>query len=685
MMSMSQQLLRSLGATLFFDNARDPRSRILKSAAPLESCSCDGRSAEFSRLLVGAQSSRQGNFLPAGSNETSAKHKAFFWERGEFDALPYIQTLGKFPKEELEDKVVMVRFDSAILLQEDQDHTVQSNLNAHLTIKYLLEARVRIVLVSDWNGEINSKFPDLQSVAEHLSLVLGVNVVPSHCLSHKSPLTEALEKMRVLLLENLSEFKEEVCNSLEFAQTLSSGVDIFVNDSFSQSHKVLASTVGVTRFCCSSVAGFYFEESLRKLKNAVESDKRPHIAIIGGTNFSNKAAALCSLASVCDGMVFVGMMSFQIMHALGLLVPLNNLELGATKEASELVQVAQNKNIPILYPKDFWCLNENVPNQLELFPAHALSKGWMPVDIGPRTLDEIKTLLKKSKKATWIGPVKFKSCHLPAIGARKLACIFNELSQSDCDVTIVGSVARKTMTDESISVAAFSVIENASVWWEFLKGRKLPGVMALDRAYPSDIDWKSVYSEPAQPLVVDIGSGNGLFLLGMAKRWKHLNFLGLEINEKLVRRCLTAVHQSNLKNGYFIATNATSTFRSIVSGYPGELILVSIQCPNPDFNKPEHRWRMLQKSLVEAVADLLIPNGKVFLQSDIKAVAVRMKEQFLRYGKGKLSILQAQDTSINSGWLEENPFGIKSDWEQHVLDRGAPMYRLMLLKSNNVQ
>lgn len=136
---------------------------------------------------------------------------------------------------------------------------------------------------------------------------------------------------------------------------------------------------------------------------------------------------------------------------------------------------------------------------------------------------------------------------------------------------------------------------------------------------------------------------------------------------------------------YFIATNATSTFHSIVSNYPGEVILVSIQCPNPDFNKPEHRWRMLQKSLVEAVADLLIPSGKVFLQSDIKAVAVRMKEQFLRYGKGKLSILQAQDTSTNGGWLEENPFGIRSDWEQHVLDRGAPMYRLMLLKSNNVQ
>lgn len=154
---------------------------------------------------------------------------------------------------------------------------------------------------------------------------------------------------------------------------------------------------------------------------------------------------------------------------------------------------------------------------------------------------------------------------------------------------------------------------------------------------------------------------------------------------QLVRRCLDSVQQSTIKNGYFIATNATSTFRSVVSSYPGKLVLVSIQCPNPDFNKPEYRWRMLQRALVEAVADLLTSDGKVFLQSDIEAVAVRMREQFLKYGKGKLSVVHDQDAEINRGWLEENPFGVRSDWEQHVIDRGAPMYRLMLSKSTGVE
>ncbi|KAK9124183.1 hypothetical protein Sjap_013785 [Stephania japonica] len=197
-------------------------------------------------------------------------------------------------------------------------------------------------------------------------------------------------------------------------------------------------------------------------------------------------------------------------------------------------------------------------------------------------------------------------------------------------------------------------------------------------AYPSEIDWHAIFGNPSQPLLVDIGSGNGLFIFKMAARHNDKNFLGLEINKKLVQHCLNSHY--GLKNRHFIATNATSTFRSIVSSYPGELVLVSIQCPNPDFNKPEHRWRMLQRSLIEAITDLLKTGGKVFLQSDVEAVAVRTREQILMYGNGNLAILEDDFKVDRGGWLEENPFGIRSDWEQHVIDRGGPMYRLMILK-----
>lgn len=88
-------------------------------------------------------------------------------------------------------------------------------------------------------------------------------------------------------------------------------------------------------------------------------------------------------------------------------------------------------------------------------------------------------------------------------------------------------------------------------------------------------------------------------------------------------------------------------------------------------------WVLLILRLIQ-----IIDVDQVFLQSDVEDVAIRMKEQFLRYGKGKLSLVHDQGSGRGS-WLVENPFGVRSDWERHVLERGAPMYRLMFSKSTD--
>ncbi|XP_019052976.1 PREDICTED: phosphoglycerate kinase-like isoform X4 [Nelumbo nucifera] len=514
---------------------------------------------------------------------------------GQLDTIPHVLTLREYPKEKLSGKVVLVRFDSTLLLGEPLDLKISSVNEALFTIKYLYDAGAKVLLVSNWNSPNNPMFLSAKSVADYLSSLLQLKVVPTNCISGYMQ-SRVQDEADILLFENLSKFREELANCFVFAEKLSSGVDIFVNDAFSQSHKILASNVGVTRFCAASVAGFQFEKDLFRLIEATMSKETPNVAIIGGGNILDKAPALHFLASICDGLVFVGLMAFQIMHALGQPVPLNLVERSTTKDSLKIIQLAQTRNIPVLVPKDFWCSSGSFPKHLDLFPAHGIPEGWSPVGLGPVSLDEIACLLSKCK------------------------------------------------------------------------------------AYPFDIDWDTILYDPTQPLIVDIGSGNGLFILGMARKQKQFNYLGLEINDKLVRRCLNSVRTYGLKNVYFIATNATSTFRSIVSSYPGKLILASVQCPNPDFNKPEHRWRMLQRSLIEAIADLLVSNGKVFLQSDIEAVALRMKEQFLIYGKGKLAIVEDDMKVGQGGWLEENPFGVWSDWERHVIDRGDPMYRLMISK-----
>lgn len=118
-------------------------------------------------------------------------------------------------------------------------------------------------------------------VSDFLSSVLQLKVVPArHNSCYGLSNMDDVEEAGALLLENLSDFKEELANSTKFAKKLSTGVDIFVNDSFSKSHKILASTVAVARFCYASLAGFHFEESLYQLKKAVKTNSEPFIAIV---------------------------------------------------------------------------------------------------------------------------------------------------------------------------------------------------------------------------------------------------------------------------------------------------------------------------------------------------------------------------------------------------------------------
>lgn len=84
----------------------------------------------------------------------------------------------------------------------------------------------------------------------------------------------------ILLVQNLKNHKEEFSNCSKLARRLSLGVDIFVNDNLSQSHRMLASTVGVTHFTYASVAGFRFEEELSILIKAMKPPQRPYIAVV---------------------------------------------------------------------------------------------------------------------------------------------------------------------------------------------------------------------------------------------------------------------------------------------------------------------------------------------------------------------------------------------------------------------
>ncbi|KAF7825931.1 tRNA (guanine-N(7)-)-methyltransferase [Senna tora] len=195
-------------------------------------------------------------------------------------------------------------------------------------------------------------------------------------------------------------------------------------------------------------------------------------------------------------------------------------------------------------------------------------------------------------------------------------------------------------------------------------------------------DWNQVFGDPTLPLTVDIGCGSGRLLLWLAKQNPDVrNYLGLEIRQKLVKRAEVWAKDLSLNNIHFLFANATISFKQLVTSYPGPLMFVSILCPDPHFKKRHHKRRVLQKPLVDAIIDTLMPDGQVLIQSDVLEVALDMRNQFDEVEA--LKHMDAVNPTLlcdSEGWLLSNPMGIRTEREIHAELEGSRIYRRMYLK-----
>ncbi|MBD2091930.1 tRNA (guanosine(46)-N7)-methyltransferase TrmB [Microcoleus sp. FACHB-1515] len=179
-------------------------------------------------------------------------------------------------------------------------------------------------------------------------------------------------------------------------------------------------------------------------------------------------------------------------------------------------------------------------------------------------------------------------------------------------------------------------------------------------------DWSEIFTHPAQPLHLDIGCARGQFLLQMAANQSDRNFLGLEIREPLVIQANRDRTEQNLTNLHFLFCNVSNAIAPLLESYPGQLVQVSIQFPDPWFKKRHQKRRVVQPQLVDQLAEFLISGGWVFLQSDIEAVAIEMRDRFAEHS-----------AFVDSGWLDVNPLPVPTEREQMVLEQGDRVYRVL--------
>ncbi|HBB32965.1 MAG TPA: tRNA (guanosine(46)-N7)-methyltransferase TrmB [Cyanobacteria bacterium UBA9273] len=186
-------------------------------------------------------------------------------------------------------------------------------------------------------------------------------------------------------------------------------------------------------------------------------------------------------------------------------------------------------------------------------------------------------------------------------------------------------------------------------------------------------DWAKVYTQPTQPLHLDIGCARGEFLLRMATLEPNGNFLGLEIREPLVTQANALAAELGLSNLYYLFGNVNNSLTPLLASFPSlTLQRVTIQFPDPWFKKRHRKRRLVQPELVNDLAIYLATGGDIFLQSDVESVAREMRDRFDNH-----PAFQRQGTD----WLTTNPLPIPTERETYTLSRGEPVYRALFIRS----
>jgi phosphoglycerate kinase len=378
---------------------------------------------------------------------------------------------------------VLVRVDFNVPLDGDRildDLRIRAVLP---TIEYLRDRGARVILCSHLGrpkGEPDDKYR-LAPVARRLSELLGAPVATARdCVGPEADAAVArLGDGDVLLLENLRFHAEEEANDPEFARKLASLADVYVNDAFGAAHRAHASTEGVAHVL-PAVAGLLLEKEIDYLSRVVDAPERPLGAIIGGAKVSDKMAILSHLLSKVDVLVIGGGMANTFLKAQGNGVGDSLVEDDQLDTARGVLVDAERRGVRLLLPVDVVIADAFAADaQSRVVPAGDVPDGWRILDVGERSVDSYSAALRTCKTVVWNGPLGVAEWPAFAKGSQALARALAELDA----VTIVGGGETAALVQQSGLAGRFDhVSTGGGAFLEFLEGRELPGVAALQDA-----------------------------------------------------------------------------------------------------------------------------------------------------------------------------------------------------------
>jgi 3-phosphoglycerate kinase len=384
-------------------------------------------------------------------------------------------------------KRVLVRVDFNVPLS-DGVITDDTRIEAALpTLKHLLEQGGRVILMSHLGRPKGERKPEfsLSTVGKALSEKLGQPVAfANDCIGPEAEAAAAaLQDGEILLLENVRYYNEETKNDPEFAKKLASLGEVYVNDAFGTAHRAHASTEGVTQYLSPCVCGFVIEKELKFLGEKTASPERPFVVILGGAKVSDKITVIDALLEKADKILIGGAMAYTFALAKGKKVGDSLAEPDKVETAKAALEKAAAKGVEFLLPVDNLACNAldvggGTLGETKIVEGD-IEDGWEGVDIGPKSIELYKEAVREAKTVLWNGPMGIFEIKESAVGSFAVA---EAVAEGNALSIIGGGDSVKAIKNSGYSSKVDFMSTGGGASLEFLEGKALPGVVALDQA-----------------------------------------------------------------------------------------------------------------------------------------------------------------------------------------------------------
>ncbi|WP_276168619.1 phosphoglycerate kinase [Zobellia alginiliquefaciens] len=385
-----------------------------------------------------------------------------------------------------ENKKALIRVDFNVPLDEEFNVADATRIEAAKpTIIKVLEDGGSAILMSHLGRPKGQKVADLslQHIANKVSDVIGVTVkFVADCVGDVAEKAAAeLKPGEILLLENLRFHAEEEKGDEGFAEQLSKLGDIYINDAFGTAHRAHASTTIVAKFFTDKKCfGFLLAKEIEAIDKVMQTGEKPVLAILGGAKVSSKITIIENILDKVDHLIVGGGMTYTFIKAQGGQVGDSICEDDKMDLAMDILKQAKEKNVQVHIPVDVLAADDFANDaNTQIVDVTKIPDGWQGLDAGPKTLENFKEVILKSKTILWNGPIGVFEMESFAKGTIALGNYIDEATQGGAFSLVGGGDSVAAVKQFGFDDKVSYVSTGGGAMLESLEGKTLPGIAAI--------------------------------------------------------------------------------------------------------------------------------------------------------------------------------------------------------------